>query len=70
MISHLLSAKDLDRDDAVLVLDTAGEMARLTDRSVKETPRATGQDRGQSSSRTPPGPGSRSRRQQSACPPT
>ena len=29
MISHLLSAKDLDRDDAVLVLDTAGEMARL-----------------------------------------
>ncbi len=42
MISHLLSAKDLDRDDAVLVLDTAGEMARLTDRSVKKLPALRG----------------------------
>jgi aspartate carbamoyltransferase catalytic subunit len=42
MISHLLSAKDLNRDDAVLVLDTAGEMARLTDRSVKKLPALRG----------------------------
>ncbi|MFN8126908.1 MAG: aspartate carbamoyltransferase catalytic subunit [Candidatus Nanopelagicales bacterium] len=42
MINHLLSAKDLDRDDAVLVLDTAAEMARLSDRSVKKLPALRG----------------------------
>ncbi len=42
MISHLLSAADLDHADAVLVLDTAAEMARLTDRSVKKLPALRG----------------------------
>ena len=42
MISHLLSAADLDHADAVLVLDTAAEMARLSDRSVKKLPALRG----------------------------
>jgi aspartate carbamoyltransferase catalytic subunit len=42
MIRHLLSAADLSRDDAVLVLDTAAEMATLTDRSVKKLPALRG----------------------------
>ncbi len=42
MISHLLSAADLDHDDAVLVLDTAAEMATLSDRSVKKLPALRG----------------------------
>ncbi len=39
---HLLSAGDLSRSDAVLVLDTAEEMARLTDRAVKKLPTLRG----------------------------
>jgi aspartate carbamoyltransferase catalytic subunit len=40
---HLLSAADLDRDDATLVLDTAAEMAQLTEgRSVKKLPTLRG----------------------------
>ena len=42
MIRHLLSAKDLSHDDAVLVLDTAAEMATLSDRSVKKLPALRG----------------------------
>jgi aspartate carbamoyltransferase catalytic subunit len=42
MIEHLLSAADLSRDDAVLILDTAAEMATLTDRSVKKLPALRG----------------------------
>ena len=39
MKRHLLTAGDLERDDATLVLDTAAEMARLTEgRSVKKLP--------------------------------
>jgi aspartate carbamoyltransferase catalytic subunit len=40
---HLLTAGDLERDDATLVLDTAAEMARLTEgRSVKKLPTLRG----------------------------
>lgn len=42
MIEHLLSSADLSRDDAVLILDTAAEMATLTDRSVKKLPALRG----------------------------
>lgn len=43
MIRHLLSAADLDRDEAIRVLDTAEEMARLTEgRSVKKLPALRG----------------------------
>ena len=43
MNRHLLSAADLDRDDATLVLDTAAEMAQLTEgRSVKKLPTLRG----------------------------
>jgi aspartate carbamoyltransferase catalytic subunit len=39
---HLLSGADLDRDDALLVLDTAAELAALTDRAVKKLPTLRG----------------------------
>jgi len=39
---HLLSGADLDRDDALLVLDTAAELASLTDRAVKKLPTLRG----------------------------
>jgi aspartate carbamoyltransferase catalytic subunit len=39
---HLLSAADLDRDDALLVLDTAAELSALTDRAVKKLPTLRG----------------------------
>ncbi|PSL03615.1 aspartate carbamoyltransferase [Haloactinopolyspora alba] len=43
MIRHLLSTADLSRDDATLVLDTAEEMAGLTEgRSVKKLPALRG----------------------------
>ena len=42
MIPHLLSAANLDHEDAVLVLDTAAEMATLSDRSVKKLPALRG----------------------------
>ncbi len=41
-MKHLLSAADLSRDDAVLVLDTAAELAAVTDRSVKKLPTLRG----------------------------
>jgi aspartate carbamoyltransferase catalytic subunit len=41
-VKHLLSAADLSRDDAVLVLDTAAELAAVTDRSVKKLPTLRG----------------------------
>jgi len=41
-VKHLLSAADLTRDDAVLVLDTAAELAAVTDRSVKKLPTLRG----------------------------
>src|SRR3954466_11239215 len=42
MNRHLLSAGDLSRDDALLVLDTAEEMARVSDRAVKKLPTLRG----------------------------
>ncbi len=42
MNRHLLSAADLSRDDALLVLDTAEEMARVADRAIKKLPTLRG----------------------------
>lgn len=42
MIRNLLSAADLNHEEAVLVLDTAAEMANLSDRSVKKLPALRG----------------------------
>lgn len=42
MIRHLLAASDLTRDDAVLVLDTAEELSRLSDRPMKKLPTLRG----------------------------
>src|SRR5882724_12051652 len=42
MNRHLLSAADLTRDDALLVLDTAEEMARVADRPIKKLPTLRG----------------------------
>jgi aspartate carbamoyltransferase catalytic subunit len=39
---HLISAADLTRDDALLVLDTAEEMARVADRPIKKLPTLRG----------------------------
>ncbi|MGH8894151.1 MAG: aspartate carbamoyltransferase catalytic subunit [Actinomycetes bacterium] len=42
MNPHLLSAADLSHDDALLVLDTAEELARLADRPIKKLPTLRG----------------------------
>jgi aspartate carbamoyltransferase catalytic subunit len=42
MITHLLSADDLDRDAATLVLDTAEQMATVSGREVKKLPTLRG----------------------------
>ncbi len=42
MKRHLLSAADLTRDDAVLVLDTAAELAAVSERTVKKLPTLRG----------------------------
>ena len=42
MKRHLLSAADLDSDDALLVLDTAEEMRQLADRPIKKLPALRG----------------------------
>jgi aspartate carbamoyltransferase catalytic subunit len=39
---HLLSAAELTRDDALLILDTAEELARVSDRAVKKLPTLRG----------------------------
>jgi aspartate carbamoyltransferase catalytic subunit len=39
---HLLSAGDLSRDDALLLLDTAEELARVADRPIKKLPTLRG----------------------------
>jgi aspartate carbamoyltransferase catalytic subunit len=41
-MKHLLSAADLSRDEAILILDTAAELAAVTDRSVKKLPTLRG----------------------------
>ncbi|WP_405084583.1 aspartate carbamoyltransferase catalytic subunit [Microbispora sp. NBC_01389] len=42
MKSHLLSTGDLSRDDALLILDTAEELARVSQRSIKKLPTLRG----------------------------
>jgi aspartate carbamoyltransferase catalytic subunit len=42
MMRHLLSAGDLDRDSAVLVLDTAEELRGVADRPIKKLPTLRG----------------------------
>ncbi len=42
MTTHLISTGDLNRDDALLILDTAAELARLADRPVKKLPTLRG----------------------------
>jgi aspartate carbamoyltransferase catalytic subunit len=42
MKRHLLSASDLTLEDATLVLDTAAELAQVTDRAVKKLPTLRG----------------------------
>jgi aspartate carbamoyltransferase catalytic subunit len=39
---HLISAADLSRDDALRVLDTADELARVSDRPIKKLPTLRG----------------------------
>jgi aspartate carbamoyltransferase catalytic subunit len=39
---HLLAAGDLNRDDALLILDTAEELARISDRPIKKLPTLRG----------------------------
>jgi aspartate carbamoyltransferase catalytic subunit len=39
---HLLSAADLSRDDALLILDTAAQLAAVSDRSIKKLPTLRG----------------------------
>jgi aspartate carbamoyltransferase catalytic subunit len=41
-VKLLLSAADLDRDTALLILDTAEELARVSDRAVKKLPTLRG----------------------------
>ncbi|MDF3288870.1 MULTISPECIES: aspartate carbamoyltransferase catalytic subunit [Streptomyces] len=42
MKRHLISAADLTRDDALLILDTAEEMARVANRPIKKLPTLRG----------------------------
>lgn len=42
MKKHLLSASDLTREDAILVLDTAKELASVADRPIKKVPALRG----------------------------
>lgn len=42
MKRHLISAGDLTKDDALLILDTAEELARVTERSIKKLPTLRG----------------------------
>jgi aspartate carbamoyltransferase catalytic subunit len=42
MNRHLISAGDLSRDDALLILDTADELAQLADRPIKTLPTLRG----------------------------
>jgi len=42
MKQHLLSINDLTREDAILILDTAGELAKISDAPVKKLPTLRG----------------------------
>jgi aspartate carbamoyltransferase catalytic subunit len=41
-VKHLLSSADLSRDDAILILDTADEMAKTQEREVRKLPTLRG----------------------------
>ena len=40
---HLLATRDLSYDNAMAILDTAQEMATVSDRSIKKLPTLRGQ---------------------------
>jgi aspartate carbamoyltransferase catalytic subunit len=42
VIRHLISAADLSRDDALLILDTAEELAQMADRPIRKLPTLRG----------------------------
>ena len=42
MNRHLIAAADLSRDDALLILDTSEELARISDRPIKKLPTLRG----------------------------
>jgi len=42
MNRHLLSTQDLSQDDALLILDTAGELAQVADRPIRKLPTLRG----------------------------
>jgi aspartate carbamoyltransferase catalytic subunit len=42
MMRHLLSTEDLSRNDALLILDTAEELSRVSDQTVKKLPTLRG----------------------------
>ena len=42
MKRHLISAADLSRDDALLILDTAEELAQMADRPIRKLPTLRG----------------------------
>ena len=42
MNRHLISAADLSKQDALLVLDTAEELAQVADRPIKKLPTLRG----------------------------
>jgi aspartate carbamoyltransferase catalytic subunit len=42
VIRHLISAGDLSRDEALLILDTAGELAQIADRPMRKLPTLRG----------------------------
>jgi aspartate carbamoyltransferase catalytic subunit len=52
MRRHLLSSADLSRDDALLVLDTAEQLARVADRPIKKMPTLRGRTIYEDSTRT------------------
>jgi aspartate carbamoyltransferase catalytic subunit len=41
-VKHLLSINDLSRDEAILILDTAAELARISDGPMKKLPTLRG----------------------------
>ncbi len=67
MQRHLISAADLTRDDAILILDTAERWPGSPTGRSRELPTLRGVPSSTSSSRTRRGPGSPSRPPRSAC---
>ena len=65
-MKHLLSAKDLTHDEAVMVLDTAEAMAATQRHAVKKLPTLRGKTVVNLFFETPPVPGSPSRPPRSA----